>query len=209
MSEPTGLRERKKQRTREAIAAAAIELFLDRGFDQVSVADVAAAAEVSKRTLFKYFPSKEDLVVQRFADHQDESARHVRARKPGESPLAALHRGWLDALRRQDPISGLCDEPEVVRFYQLITGTESLTARLRRYAEQSEAMLAEALTEAGYPLRRARLVAVQVVALEELLMGQNARAMAEGRSAAEVYTEAVATLGEAFELLRHGAEPDD
>lgn len=83
MSEPAGLRERKKQRTREAIAAAAIALFLERGFDQVSVADVAAAAEVSKRTLFKYFPSKEDLVVQRFADHQDESARHVRAREPG------------------------------------------------------------------------------------------------------------------------------
>ncbi|WHT22934.1 TetR family transcriptional regulator [Crossiella sp. CA-258035] len=206
MSEPAGLRERKKQRTREAIAAAAIALFLERGFDQVSVADVAAAAEVSKRTLFKYFPSKEDLVVQRFADHQDESARHVRAREPGESPLSALHRGWLDALRRQDPISGLCDEPEVVRFYQLITGTESLTARLRRFAEQSEAMLVAALTEAGYPPRRAQFVAVQFGALEVMLMGENSRAIASGRSAAEVYPEAVAALAEAIDLLRHGAE---
>ncbi|MGO1056153.1 TetR/AcrR family transcriptional regulator [Crossiella sp. CA198] len=207
MGEPAGLRERKKQRTREAIAEAAIALFLDRGFDQVSVAEVAAAAEVSKRTLFKYFPSKEDLVVQRFADHQDESARYVRARVAGESPLAALERGWLDALRRQDPNTGLCDLPEVVRFYRLITGTESLTARLRRYIEDARALLADALVAAGYPPRRARLVAAQAGALETLLMQENAIQIAAGRSAAEVYPEAVAALTEAFKLLRDGAEP--
>lgn len=80
MDNTTGLRESKKLRTRRQLAATALELFLERGFDAVSVADVAAAAEVSKPTLFRYFPSKEDLVLDRFADHQDEVARIVRDR---------------------------------------------------------------------------------------------------------------------------------
>ena len=75
-----GLRERKKQRTHAAISEAAIALFLEHGFNQVSVAQVAEAAEVSKRTLFAYFPTKEDLVVHRLADHETEFARVVRAR---------------------------------------------------------------------------------------------------------------------------------
>ena len=65
-----GLRERKRQRTHDVISAAAISLFLAEGFERVSVADVAAAAEVSKPTLFKYFATKEDLVLHRIADHR-------------------------------------------------------------------------------------------------------------------------------------------
>src|ERR1700748_497169 len=90
--EQTGLRARKKARTHDAIADAAISLFLAHGFDQVSVNDIAAAAEVSKPTLFRYFPTKEDLVLHRVADHNGEAARVVRARQPGVSPVAALHR---------------------------------------------------------------------------------------------------------------------
>ncbi|MQY40464.1 hypothetical protein SRB17_84970 [Streptomyces sp. RB17] len=57
-----GLRARKKERTRDAIGDAAVSLLLERGFDRVSVNDIAAAAEISKPTLFRYFPTKEDLV---------------------------------------------------------------------------------------------------------------------------------------------------
>ena len=67
---PPGLRERKKQRTRELIAARALELFSERGYHATTVADIAAAAEVSKPTLFRYFPTKEDLVLHRIAHHQ-------------------------------------------------------------------------------------------------------------------------------------------
>lgn len=76
----TGLRERKRQQVHEAISAAAITLFLERGFDEVPVAEVAAAAGISKPTLFKYFPTKEDLVLHRISDHQGEAARVVRER---------------------------------------------------------------------------------------------------------------------------------
>jgi AcrR family transcriptional regulator len=82
----TGLRERKRARTHAVISDTAIALFLEHGFDQVSVAQVAEAAEVSKRTVFAYFPTKEDLVVHRFADHETEAARVVRARPLDGSP---------------------------------------------------------------------------------------------------------------------------
>jgi AcrR family transcriptional regulator len=74
-----GLRNRKKQQTHDALSEAAIALFLERGFDQVSVADIAAAANVSKPTLFKYFATKQDLVLHRIADHAHESARLLQA----------------------------------------------------------------------------------------------------------------------------------
>lgn len=66
-----GLRERKRQRMFRTLSDIAVELFLEKGFDAVSVAEVAAAAEVSKPTLFRYFPAKEDLVLHRIADHED------------------------------------------------------------------------------------------------------------------------------------------
>src|SRR5580698_2733735 len=97
MIEATGLRERKKLRTRETIAATAIRMFLDAGFDQVSITDIAREADVSRRTLFAYFPTKEDLVLQRFADHEEEAARTVRARPAGQTPLEALREAWLEA----------------------------------------------------------------------------------------------------------------
>src|SRR5215813_4733779 len=126
MTEPTGLRERRKVRIREAIAATANRMFLELGFDQVSITDIAREAEVSRRTLFAYFPTKEDLVLQRFADHEDEAARTVWARGAGEPPLEALRAGWLDALRRRDPSTGLNDDPEIVAFLRLVFRTESL-----------------------------------------------------------------------------------
>lgn len=101
MSGGTGLRERKKRQTYRAISEAAIALFLEKGFDAVSVAEVAAA-DVSKPTLFRYFPAKEDLALHRFADHEDEAARVVTAaRAEGVPPLDALHRHFLDGLERR------------------------------------------------------------------------------------------------------------
>ena len=128
-----GLRERKKARTRDAISGAAIALFLQRGYDAVSIAEIAAAAEVSRRTLFAYFPTKDDLVLHRFADHEDEAARVVRAREPDVAPLDALHAHLRTALERRNPITGLCDHPAVVRFYRLVLDTPALSAALVRY----------------------------------------------------------------------------
>src|SRR5580704_15093977 len=125
MSEPVGLRERKKARTRETIAATAIRMFLEAGFDQVSITDIAREADVSRRTLFAYFPTKEDLVLQRFADHEDEAARTGRARPAGQTPLEALREAWLEALRRRDPATGLTNDPQQLVFFNDTATTES------------------------------------------------------------------------------------
>jgi AcrR family transcriptional regulator len=198
MTEPTGLRARKKERTRDAIGAAAVRLFLERGFDPVSVNDIAAAAEVSKPTLFRYFPAKEDLVLHRFADHQGEAARVVRDRVSGIGPVAALHRHFRAGLDRYDPVTGLCDHPEVVAFHRMVFATPSLAARLTRYRLEDEEALADAL---GGDLR-ARLRAAQVLAVQRVLAHTNWRRIADGRTAARVHPEAVADADLAFGQLR-------
>src|SRR5215470_5673966 len=149
MIERTGLRERRKVRIRQTIAATANRMFLERGFDQVSITDIAREAEVSRRTLFAYFPTKEDLVLQRFADHEDEAARTVRAQRSDQPPLEALREAMFDALRRRDPSTGLNDDPEIMAFLRLVYGTESLAARLARYTSRGVEALAETLRECG------------------------------------------------------------
>jgi AcrR family transcriptional regulator len=181
----------------QTVSDTAIRLFLDKGFDAVSVADVAAAAEISKPTLFRYFPAKEDLVLYRFADHEDEAARVVRE---GPSPVRALCRHFLDGLERRDPVTGLNDHPEVLAFQSLLYGTPALVARMYGYLERSEAALAEAL---GGGLE-ARLAAGQIVAVQRILALENWRRIAAGERAAEVRGDAVAAAERAFGLLEAG-----
>lgn len=204
MTEPMGLRESKKMRLRETIAATAIRMFLDAGFDQVSITDIAREAEVSRRTLFAYFPTKEDLVLQRFADHEDEAARTVRARRSDQQPLDALREAMLDALQRRDPNTGLNDDPETVAFVQLITGTESLAERLRRYTSRGVASLSEALRDNGFHPLTARLVAAQVIVVQRELAFMNHDCIVNGQSAADRYPDAVRATNHAFGLLRDG-----
>src|SRR5690349_5741339 len=92
------LRERKKAKTRLAISHVATKMFNERGFDAVTVAEIAAAAEVSVATLFNYFETKEDLFFDREGAIIEAHRRFVRERKHGESIVEALHRGFLTAL---------------------------------------------------------------------------------------------------------------
>ncbi|MBD0712436.1 MULTISPECIES: TetR/AcrR family transcriptional regulator [unclassified Streptomyces] len=212
-SGPPGLRERKKERTRQALSEAAIALFLERGFDAVPVAEVAAAAEVSKPTLFRYFPAKEDLVLHRFADHEDESARVVTAGiRAGRAPLDALEARLLDGLARRDPVTGLCDHPAVLAYLRLLYGTPALVARLHAYRTRSETALAEALLGAGDapgPAGRpdrlgARLAAGQIVAVLQLLAEENTARIAAGETADAIEEDATAAAVRAFRTLREG-----
>jgi AcrR family transcriptional regulator len=204
MTELMGLRERKKVQIRATIAATAIRMFLEAGFDQVSITDIAREAEVSRRTLFAYFPTKEDLVLQRFADHEDEAARTVRARHPDQPPLEALRAALLDALRRRDPSTGLNDDPEIKALLRLISGTESLAARLMRYTSRGVDALAEALRESGFDPLTSRLTAAQVIVVQRELLAMNHERLAGGQSAADRYPGAVRAANHAFDLLRDG-----
>src|SRR4051795_357000 len=112
-----GLRERKKRQTRESIAVAAMELFQARGFDSVTVADVARAADVSEKTVFNYFPTKEDLVFARGDDHLAERAQAIRERVPAV-PLIRIFEAetmaYLDGLERGE-VEDVLAVPRLVR----------------------------------------------------------------------------------------------
>src|SRR3954469_6832303 len=110
-SEP-GLRERKKQRTRDQIAAAAFELFAERGYDAVPVAAIARRAEVSEATVFNYFPSKEDLVFHRLGSVGRGLGAAVAERPAGQSASGA----FLDFLLASMDRLGHLDEAATARL---------------------------------------------------------------------------------------------
>src|SRR5437899_8340188 len=87
-----GLRELKKEQTRQLIADTAWRLFADRGFDGVTVAEIAREAEVAEQTVFNYFPTKEDLFYFRLEAFEEELLSAIREREPTESALAAFGR---------------------------------------------------------------------------------------------------------------------
>jgi AcrR family transcriptional regulator len=91
-----GLRERKKQQTRQLIADSAAALFGERGYEHVSVSDVARAAEVSDQTVYNYFPAKERLVLDRDDELRDRLTYLIRSRPPGTSAAAAIREEALD-----------------------------------------------------------------------------------------------------------------
>src|ERR1700690_2448182 len=98
-----GLRERKKARTRRAIADAAARLFADRGYEQVAVSDVAREAEVSEQTVYNYFQTKEQLVPDRDQRGEDQLSQAIRTRAPGTPPAAAIREfvlATVDGIRR-------------------------------------------------------------------------------------------------------------
>jgi AcrR family transcriptional regulator len=146
MSQEPGLRERKKQRTRELIAESARRLFVKRGFERVTVAEVARAAEVSEATVFNYFPTKEDLLYWRLETFEEELLETIRGREPGESFLAAFGRF---VLRRRGLLAA--QDPEAIEFLAALTRTitesAALVARERQIIERYTLSLAALFAE--------------------------------------------------------------
>jgi AcrR family transcriptional regulator len=142
----TGLRELKKQRTRELIAETARGLFAKRGFERVTVAEIARAAEVSEQTVFNYFPSKEDLVYWRLESFENELLQAIRERGQGESILSAFGRFVLQQrglLAEQDAAA----RRQLLELTRTITESPALLAREReifaRYTVSLAALIAE------------------------------------------------------------------
>ncbi|MCX4638054.1 helix-turn-helix domain-containing protein [Streptomyces sp. P9-2B-2] len=132
----TGRRERKKAQTRQALSDAAVQLFTERGFDNVGVREVAEAADVSLSTLFKHFPSKEALVFDLDADIESALVAAVRDRASGQSVLHALRDHMVHtrtAVRTDDPTFVLVESTPALRDYarrMWLRHEETLTATL-------------------------------------------------------------------------------
>ncbi|MBT3151334.1 TetR family transcriptional regulator [Streptomyces sp. CHD11] len=143
-----GLRERKKQRTRDALVRAALELIAARGYEGTTVDDIAAAVDVSQRTFFRYFASKEEVAffVPRLAEaHVLDAARR---RPPGEAPLEVLRRAVLDSWDGvNDAVEQLVPLELHLRVYRLIESTPVLLAAHLRRATELEEELARLIAE--------------------------------------------------------------
>src|SRR3954451_12021455 len=96
--EPLGLRERKKRATRQALHGAALRLGAERGFDDVTIEDIAAAADVSPRTFFNYFGSKEDVIVNPDPDRVERLRANLAANTSDDGPLAVVEKAWIAQL---------------------------------------------------------------------------------------------------------------
>jgi AcrR family transcriptional regulator len=141
-----GLRERKKQQTRKLIYETAARLFAERGFDSVTVAEIAREAEVSEVTVFNYFPTKDDLFFGGMEFFEDKLIEAVRSRAPGVSVLAAFREPVLDGLPRLE-----ADETArvIAKSAALINASPSLQVRERELVARYTEVLAQLLADEG------------------------------------------------------------
>ena len=165
-----GLRERKKERTRQLIADTARELFVARGFDRVTVAEVARAAEVAEQTVYNYFPTKEDLVFHRLETFEEELLEAIRSRGAGESVLTAFGRFVLEPRGMlADPSSSERIKP----ILRMISESPALIERerqaLARYSSALAALLAEE-TGAAPDAIESRVVANALMGVHRALL---------------------------------------
>ncbi|MCM2423500.1 TetR/AcrR family transcriptional regulator [Streptomyces sp. RKAG293] len=204
MTQELGLRERKKLQTRRRLWSVAIDLFSERGFDQVSVAEIAAAADVSKMTVFNYVATKEDLALGPMEEHIGDPARVVRERAAGESAVAALRRHFIEALGAHDASVGLNDDQHVVRVRQLIQDTPALLIRAHSFGARSADLLAAGLAEeTGDPVI-AQVAAAQLLGARNALITENHRRLLTGETPDAMYEDAVARAEAAFDLVENG-----
>lgn len=186
---PTGgLRERKKARTRQLIADTAARLFGEHGYENVTVADVATAAEVAQQTLYNYFPTKEHLVLDRAEQLQARFVALIRNRDPGTSPAVALRE---EAVSLAESIRDL--PPEALHGTLGYLATTSPT--IRRLSLEMTDRLADALaiaireTDPDTAPAVAKVQAIALAWLSQTVIDEGGRRIRDGRPTAQIANE--------------------
>jgi AcrR family transcriptional regulator len=202
MHNDLGLRERKKLQTRKLISDVASGLFVKRGFDDVTVAEIAQAADVSTKTVFNYFPRKEDLFLDRFPEAVELMTQAVRGRPDGEDAVAALRRLLVDLARQGHPLGWVGGGYQ--SFWQVVLDSPPLQARARELVDEMESVLGTLLAEAtgadpGDPWPR--VTAALVVAAIRATYVLTARRILAGERPADVLSDHVALLNRSFDAL--------
>ncbi len=202
-----GLRERKKAVTRQRIADTARRLFLERGFDAVTVAEVAREAEVAEKTVFNYFPAKEDLFYGRLEAFEEELLAAVREREPGQSIVAAF-RGFVmerrGALQLEDDAAATRQMRAINR---VISESPALQAREReifaRYTDSLTELIASE-TGAAADAVEPRLVASALIDAHRILIDFVRERTLAGEEARALRRQVRARAKKAFALLEDG-----
>jgi AcrR family transcriptional regulator len=194
----SGLRERRKRETRQAISDIATGMFASRGYDQVTIAEIAAAAGVAKMTVTNYFPRKEDLVFDRAEGIIRHLADVIAGRAPGESLLAAVRRDYADAVASGDVSLGLSSPA----FAGMIQDAPALTSRGLEMLNQREQALGDAIAaETGTDTAQQRVVAALLAAVHRVLYAEASRRSLAGQPREEIQAVLAAAAAAAFDLL--------
>jgi len=193
-----GLREVKKERTRREIADTAMRLFATRGFDHVTVAEVAEASGVSDKTVFNYFPTKEDLFYDEVPAREEALRQAIRGRRSGESILAALRRLQSGECPR------MCS-PGFAVFARIIEESPALQAKELEVMARFSAALAETIQqELGVDERDARIAAGLLVSVHRQLFRAARKQALAGKQGPAAVRRLRADLDRAYQLLEHG-----
>ena len=193
-----GLRERRKQETRQAISDIATQMFVARGFDEVTIAQVADAAGVAKMTVTNYFPRKEDLVFDRAEAVVRHLADVIGARAPGESMLAAIRRDFAEAVTRADVTLGLSSPG----FAAMILSSPVLVSRAREMLDQRERALGDAIAaETGTDNPQQRLAAALLASVHRVLAGEATQRSLAGQPHEQICAVLADAATRGFDLL--------
>ncbi|MEV4256260.1 TetR/AcrR family transcriptional regulator [Spirillospora sp. NPDC049652] len=200
-----GLRERKKRETRRRISDIATGLFMMRGFDNVTIADVARNADVSVNTVFNYFHTKEDL----FFDRQEEIITRVseafRDRRPGESVVGFYRRSFFEGLEQGSYQTGFHEGAEV--WVRTVRDSPALTARQREIGQAAQDVLARVLADevgADPDDVTPRIVAAMIMSAQWTLVNEITERKLAGETLEEMRDSVEAAADRAFDLLEHG-----
>jgi AcrR family transcriptional regulator len=182
-----GLRERKKARTRQVIADAAARLFAERGYERVSVAEVARTAEVSEQTVYNYFQTKEALVTDRDEPLQAELCRRIRERDPDSTAAAAIRALALDSVEgiARVPVDQWRGE---LGYLAAISPTVQRLA-LEMSARQADALAAAIGDTADVSPELAQLQAIALVGVFQIIVREAGQRTVDGEDQEQIATE--------------------
>jgi AcrR family transcriptional regulator len=187
MATTTGLRDLKKARTRRLIADTAARLFAERGYERVTVTDVAREAEVAEQTVYNYFPTKERLVTDREEQVQDRLCDLIRSRLPGATPAAAIRGFVLEAVAGIRSIP-----PEIWRgeLGYLAAISPTVHRLVLELSDRQAAALAAAITDTtAVAPEVAGLQGIALAAVFQIIISEAGRRTRDGQSQAEIADE--------------------
>ncbi|MEZ0284804.1 MAG: TetR/AcrR family transcriptional regulator [Thermoleophilia bacterium] len=208
MAEQLGRRERKKQQMREHIAETARRLFGERGFEGVTVAEVAREADVAEQTVYNYFPTKEDLVYWRLESFEERLLEAVRNREPGKSIPSAFGR-WILAQRgllAEAPLS-----PELIALTRMIVESPALRGREQQIFARFTDSLAELIaaeTGARPGDIRPWVTANALLGVHRALIGYARERILAGGESAEISRDVRAQAEDALVVVEGGVGAD-
>jgi AcrR family transcriptional regulator len=197
MAEPaTGLRERKKRATRDALARAALELFVERGYHETTLAEIAEVAGVSTRTIFAYFPSKEDILFATMQTMRDALAQALADRPAGTDALTALQEFILSSAHEKTELD--------YRLGQVIAADPTLSSHKRARIAEFQEVLAAAIADdlgVGPDDLRPQVAAASLTAAFEVLERQD-----RGHSTVPTHEEIAAAIDPVISFVRAGLQ---